>query len=191
MQNTFTLPQNYSKAFGIDLQKDKKLAIIVNVAAVVIAVVMFIPAINLVSVKSFYNLESPLKSMLNLLIIFGFMVIYMILHELVHGVCIKYFSKKKARYGFTGLYAFAGSDCYFNKKSYIIIALAPVVLWGAVLALLNVLLPIEYFWFVYLLQIINISGATGDLYVTMKFCRLPSDILVQDTGVAMTVFTKA
>ncbi len=191
MKNTFTLPNNYSKSLTIDLQKDKKLALLVNGLALIITIAMFIPAIILVPIGYFYNLDSPMKSLLNLLIIFVCMVLYLVLHEFVHGIGIKHFSKKKANYGFTGLYAFAGSDCYFNKKSYIIIALAPVVVWGVVFALLNIFMPIEYFWFAYILQIINISGAAGDIYVTLKFCRLPSDILVQDTGVAMSVFTKA
>jgi hypothetical protein len=41
---------------------------------------------------------------------------------------------------------------------------------------------------VYLIQMVNLSGAGGDIYVTFKFARLPRDILVRDTGVAMTVF---
>jgi hypothetical protein len=88
------------------------------------------------------------------------------------------------------MYAYAGSEAYFNKKSYIIIALAPVVIWGAVLGVLCAVLPQSWFWVVYLIQIGNISGAAGDFYVTFKFLKLPKDILVNDTGVAMTVYTK-
>jgi len=68
--------------------------------------------------------------------------------------------------------------------------LAPVVFWGIVLAVINVLVPLEWFWVVYFIQIINLSGAAGDLYVTVKFSRLPSDILVQDYGVGMTVYSR-
>ena len=41
----------------------------------------------------------------------------------------------------------------------------------------------------YFIQITNISGGAGDLYVTFKFSRMPSDILVQDSGVGMTVYS--
>lgn len=115
---------------------------------------------------------------------------YIVLHELVHGITMKYFGCKKVKYGFTGLYAYAGSDEYFYKKSYITIALAPIVVWGIVLAILNALVPIDYFWVVYFIQMCNISGAAGDIYVTAKFSKLPSDILVQDYGVGMTVYSK-
>jgi len=88
------------------------------------------------------------------------------------------------------MYAFAGSNDYYAKKPYIFIALAPVVLWGVVIALVNPFVSAYWFWVVYLLQVINLSGAAGDLFVTVKFSRLPKDILVKDHGVGMTVYSK-
>lgn len=76
------------------------------------------------------------------------------------------------------------------KKAYIFIALAPVVLWGIVLAVINAFVPEAWFWVVYLLQVINLSGAAGDLFVTVKFSRFPKDILVRDYGVGMTVYSE-
>ena len=102
---------------------------------------------------------------------------------------MKIFGTKKVKYGFTGMYAYAGSDDYYDKKSYIIIALAPIVVWGIVLAIINVLVPYEWFWVVYLIQLINLSGAAGDLFVTVRFSKMPKDILVRDYGVGMTVYS--
>ena len=96
----------------------------------------------------------------------------------------------KVKYGFTGIYAFAGSDDYYTKKSYIFIALAPVVVWGVILAVINAFVSETWFWIVYIIQISNISGAAGDLYVTVKFLKFPDDILVHDNGVSMEVFSK-
>jgi hypothetical protein len=108
----------------------------------------------------------------------------------VHGITMKLFGTKKVKYGFTGLYAFAGSDDYYDKMSYITIALAPIVFWGIVLLILNLTLGSEWFWVVYIIQIINVSGAAGDMYVTYRMTKLPQDVLVRDTGVAMTVYGK-
>ena len=116
-------------------------------------------------------------------------VVYMVLHELVHGITMKMCGTKKIKYGFTGVYAFAGSNDYYDKRSYIVIALAPIVVWGVVLLVLNLLVPVQWFWIVYWVQVSNISGAAGDLYVTYRFSRLPQDILVQDYGVGMTVYS--
>ena len=88
------------------------------------------------------------------------------------------------------MYAFAGSRDYDGKGAYVFIALAPIVFWGIVLAVINCLVPAEWFWVVYLIQVINLSGAAGDLFVTVRFSRLPGDILIQDSGVGMKVFSK-
>ncbi len=189
MNNRTTLPEGYRPILSLDLQKNKRQMIIVNIIGAVIAIVMLAVALPLVPISALFDMSSGLGAYaLRFGILLVGMVLYIILHELVHGIFMKALSGVKPRYGFTVIYAYAGSDAYFNKKSYILIALAPVVIWGAVLGVLNALVPTSWFWVVYLIQMVNLSGAGGDIYVTFKFSRLPRDILVRDTGVAMTVF---
>jgi hypothetical protein len=192
MKNTVSLPEGYSEEFGIDLQKNKKLMLLVNGIAIAIMIPMAFLGALAVPFDSFFDSDEiwymPLLKAS--VLILGY-IAYIVLHELVHGIFMKYFSGVKPKYGFTLMYAYAGSEAYFNKKSYIIIALAPVVIWGAVLGVLCAVLPQSWFWVVYLIQIGNISGAAGDFYVTARFLLLPRDILVRDTGVAMTVFAKS
>lgn len=189
MQNRLQLPPNYRCVLRIDLQKDKKLALLVNGLAIAIAVVLLIPGNMAVPITRLSDTDDGMGVYFaRLIVLLVGMVVYMVLHELVHGIFMRHYSKAKVRYGFTGLYAFAGSDAYYAKVPYIVIALAPVVVWGLVLAVLCAVVPQGWFWVAYLIQIINLSGAAGDLYVTVKFFSLPADILVQDTGTAMTVY---
>ena len=187
MKNCAQLPENYEELFSMDLTRDKKLFRLVNGLAIAIGVVMvFLPSIP---IKTLFDMSEGLGPYaLRFAVMLGGLFAYIVLHELVHGVCMKFFSGIKPRYGFSLGFAYAGSDAYFNKKSYIIIALAPVVLWGIVLAVLCNYVPENWFWVFYTIQITNISGAAGDFYVTWRFSKLPADILVNDTGVAMTVF---
>ena len=176
-----TLPYGYQEIFSLDLQNGKKAPMFVNMIALSIAVIMFVPM----------NFFMPLTRYLFFDMTKGFILAslsYIILHELVHGMTMKYFGCQKVKYGFIGLYAYAGSEDFFDKKSYIVIALAPVVLWGIVLLIINLLVSDEWIWIVYLIQITNISGAAGDFYVTAKFLKMPEDILVKDRGVSMTVY---
>ena len=69
-----------------------------------------------------------------------------------------------------------------------VIALAPLILWGAVLAVLERTLPDAWFWLIYLVQIANVSGSAGDVYCVVHLRRLPRDILIQDTGTRMRVY---
>ncbi len=115
----------------------------------------------------------------------------MVLHELTHAVVMKAVGAKKVIFGFTGMYAFAGSkEDYFDKISYRCIALAPLVTWGIIFGVLSVIVPREWFWIVWFLQAGNIGGAAGDIYVTAVLWHKSVSILVRDTGVDMTVFDK-
>lgn len=191
MKAVSTLPEGYKEIYSIDLKKDKKAAVLVNAIAIVIAVLLCVPMHFYVPITTLFDMQGGLGAyIMRFAALLLLMVVYMVLHELVHGAAMKLCGTKKVKYGFTGLYAFAGSADYYGKKAYIFIALAPVVLWGIVLAVINAFVPEAWFWVVYLLQVINLSGAAGDLFVTAKFSRFAKDILVKDYGVGMTVYSK-
>ena len=184
-----TLPNGYHPILSIDLQKDKKLALLVNGLGILITLAMILPVHFHHSIFTLFDISYGFGDYwLRVGVLLAGMIVYMILHELMHGVTMKAFGTKRVKYGFTGLYAFAGSEDYYKKIPYLVIALAPVVIWGVVLAVLNVVEPAEWFLVIYLIQVVNCSGAAGDLYVTFRFLRLPKDILVQDQGVGMTVY---
>jgi len=194
----FELPEGYREIKRVNLQKNVKLAGLLNVGAVVIMIALFFIAVQFVPFSFSIAAENLTSAVLNLAKVLQHLLgmllaifLYIAAHELVHGICIKKYSGKKAKYGFTGMYAYAGSDAYFNKRQYIVIALAPIVLFGLAFFLLTLLLPQEWFWYVYLLQMINLSGAVGDMYITGLMCRLPSDVLITDAGVEMVMYSRA
>lgn len=190
VENTFELPSEYSQIEVIDLLGNRRQLLLVNGFCLLIAAVMVFAVPLFYGLQFAFSIDNLWGFVLKLLVFVVAVVIYMVLHELVHGVFIKKFSGQRAKYGFGFGYAYAGSDCYFNKKSYIIIALSPVIFWGAVLVVLNLLVPSGWFWVVYGVQIINVSGAAGDYYVTHRMLRLPEDILVKDSGTKMLVYSK-
>lgn len=185
------LPDCYKEFYSVNLQKDKKIALLINGIALAIGILMFITMNCFVPISTLFSMELGIAAyairMLSIAVLSG---LYIVLHELVHGISMKLCGTKKVKYGFTGMYAFAGSDDYYGKKSYIFIALAPVVLWGIVLAVINFLVPNEWVWVIYFLQMFNITGAAGDFYVTVKFLRFPEDILIKDCGVSIVVYSE-
>ncbi|MGN1126831.1 MAG: DUF3267 domain-containing protein [Ruminococcus sp.] len=185
-----SLPAGYREIYSVNLQKDKKTALIVNIVALILMAIFVIIGWFIVPYSyTFHNDESIVTPLLKLIAVLAEMIVYLILHELVHGITMKHYGAKKVKYGFTGLYAFAGCEEYFSKKSYIVIALAPIVVWGIVLAVVCCFVPKSWFWVVYFIQIMNFSGAAGDLYVTCKFSKFPKDILINDTGLEMKVYS--
>ncbi len=190
MKSVESLPEGYTEIYSVDLQKDKKMALTVNLIGVAIAVLLVVPMCFVVPISKLFSMEKGmLDFFLRFLSLCILSILYLILHEAVHGIAMKLCGTKKVKYGFTGLYAFAGSEDYYDKKSYIFIALAPVIFWGIILAIVNPFVPVEWFWVIYFIQISNLSGAAGDIFVTVKFLRLPKDILVTDCGVSMKVYS--
>lgn len=178
------LPSDYKPIMSVDMQNNKKTAAIIIVINVLLTVIMVVPVLFVVPFDFFVK---------NHIGVFTFLLayfVYIILHELTHAAVMKMFGAKKVHFGFSGLYAYAGSNYYFDRKSYVMIALAPVLLFAVIFGAVNVFVPTSWFWAIYLLQVCNISGAAGDLYVTVRFSRLARDILVHDSGTAMTVFAK-
>lgn len=189
--NSFeVLPVGYKEILHIDLQKDKKLMLIVNGIAVLIMVLMLVVAAAIVPLTTLIDYEQPSELLYKMAVLGIGSLAYIILHEAVHGIFMRRYCTAKVKFGFTGMYAYAGSEGYYCRKHYITIALAPIVIWGIVLLVANLLVPVSWFYVIYFIQVTNISGAAGDLYVSRKMSKLPQDILVRDTGVAMTVFSR-
>ena len=191
MNSCVTLPEDYREIFKLDLQKDKRTALLVNGLALGIFALLLLAVVFFVPFYTLFDFTDLFGSFLKLGVLCLGTVVYTVLHEAVHGIFMRRFCEAKVKFGFTGLYAFAGSQGYYCKRHYIIIALAPIVVWGVVLAVVNALVPIGWFYVVFFIQAMNLSGAAGDLYVSAKMRKLPATILVQDTGVAMTVFDRA
>lgn len=185
------LPQGYRQILRVDLQKNKKQAYLVNGIAVAITIAMFLTGMAIVPMSNFFDVSNGLRPFfLRVLTLLCATAAYMLLHELVHLAVMKLCGTKKVKLGFSGGYFYAGSNDYYPKLPYFAIALAPVVLLGIVLFAANVAVNAQWFWVLYFIQITNISGAAGDIFVVLRFALLPADILVRDHGTSMRVYSQ-
>lgn len=121
----------------------------------------------------------------------GMQIAYIPLHELTHGAAMLALSGVRPRFGIKLPYAWCGSDVWFDKKSHIITALAPVILWGLLLQGPIVALPSRWFWPLWLVQLSNLSGSAGDIYCVYCLSRMGGDLLIQDTGTRMRVYRRS
>lgn len=181
------LPYGYREVRRVDLVNNRKEAVLINLLALLIAGAA--TAFGFVICPPFSEVQIDIFTVLGIVLLFVGIVAYMVLHEIVHGVFMKAFSGVKPRYGFTGFYAYAGSDALFDRTQYIIITLAPVFILGVVLAVLTAAFYETAFWYFYIVQIVNLSGAAGDLYVGWLIARAQSDVMVRDTGTDMSFYS--
>ena len=181
------LPEGYALFRTIDLAKNRKENAIVSALSLALLVVVFAFGF-LIREDTGAAGEEYLPVMAAGLVAF---FAYIVLHEAVHGIFMWYFSKQKPHFGISLQYAYAGSKAYFRKTPYLIIALAPVAVWGVVFLAAALLAPGIWFWLFWFLLAGNFSGAAGDLYVFWQVSRMQPDILVQDDGMAMRIYAPA
>ncbi len=142
------LPEGYCEILKLNLQKDKKTALLVNGLALLIMAAMLIPVLFLVPAAPLFDLSDPPLYFLRWGVLLAGAIAYIILHEWTHGFAMGRYGTSRVKYGFTGLYAYAGSGDYFPKRAYIVIALSPLVLWGILLFILLLLVPEDWFWII-------------------------------------------
>ena len=189
MKSLNELPHGYISKLHISMQNDKRTMLTINIIGIVITVLMiiimnaFVPLVQLIDGMRISDLL-----IMTSVLIFSY-IAYIVLHELTHAAVMKAVGGGKVRFGFTGMYAFAGStEDFFDKAAYRLIALAPLFVWGIVFAVLQAALPLSWSWVIWMLQVGNVGGSAGDVYVTLKLMRMPSTILINDTGLEVTVY---
>ena len=187
-----SLPLGYSCFAKTDLRRNPKFAFVINLAALLIGVGMFIIMNKFVPARTYYDPTiGKIGNNFRKIVLITALVLYIVVHELTHGLAMKYVGAKHVHFGFTGLYAYASCNDFIAKKDYIVIALAPLALWGAVFLLGCLLtnqtwLMLLFYW----LQTVNVAGAAGDVFIALKMRNYPQDTLVQDEGTTMCFFSK-
>ena len=119
----------------------------------------------------------------NYLIVFILIILYLMLHELLHG--IGYFiggtKRKNITYGIElekGIF-YAMAYQKLTKKNILISLQMPFMVIGVITYIIGLIFNIPL---LVLLSIVNISGASMDLAMFFYFLRLPKDFTYSETG---------
>lgn len=183
------LPESYELYDRLDLARDRKAIKLIVIWTLLIIVGMVVPMLFVHPVSHAFDMPASKILFCVVAMIVG-IIVYTLLHEGVHGMFIKLFTGENPTFGMEikkGM-AYAGSGWFFKKVPYIIIALAPLTIWGIVLALFLKDVDESYFWFLYAVQIFNVTGSAGDIYVSCMIAGMPKEVLVCDSGIAMDFY---
>ena len=188
------LPPGYREKTKIDLKGNKKTAVILNVVSILIGLGMAVVTLLYAPLTLFENMGGAFTTLLYMIlkvvVTMGGLILYISAHERIHGLFIKKFSGTEPTYGLSGAYAYAGSTAFFQKTHYIIIALAPFFLLGILLGAVTFFLPEGWFWYVYIIQILNVAGSVGDFYVVLRVMFQPKTVRIQDGGTETTIYVQ-
>ena len=186
--NYRTLPKGYRYAGTMDFARDRKKMLALVKLSVVLIVVPVLAALPFVPIPPSWRLMASRWWCWPAL--FAALIVYIPLHELTHGVAMFALSGVRPSYGVRLPYAYCGSTVWFDRRSHVITALAPVVFWGVALQVAIALLPQAWFWPLWIIQISNLSGSAGDIWTAWALIRMEGDLLIQDTGVRMRIYRK-
>lgn len=180
----------YKECTRIDLVKNKKEALLVNIYGIIIMVIMavFIPLLIMGGIIEF-NLETTFPLFFIVLLIS--LILYIPLHEIVHGIVLKKYTDEKLSFGWKLVYAYCGSkEAVVDRNEYYAVALAPLLVFSVVFISLMVLNPsLSLVW--YVMEMMNVSGSVGDIYVSIKLRKEKSrDILITDSGTNMSFWSR-
>ena len=183
--NHRTLPKGYRYAGTLDFMRNLAQLKAVVILSLALIAVSTLAGLLIAPVELSWRLMASRWVLWPAL--FAALILYIPLHELTHGVAMFALSGVKPKYGLKLPYAYCGSTAWFDRKSHVITALAPVVLWGVGLLVAALRVPREWFWFFWVVQISNLSGSAGDIVCVWLLLRMKGDLLIQDTGVRMRI----
>jgi len=189
--STKTLPEGYVQSGEVNLKKNKRLAITLNIVA------LFVGILSFFLLSSFAVLVRP--SLMNLsgatitagvwAVMLGLVVLLMTIHESVHGFFFWVFTRSRPVFAFRLFYAYAGApDWYIPTRQFMIVALGPLVIIGAVGILLMLLVPESWVLFIAFMVALNTGGSAGDLLVFTRIFKVSPTCLANDTGDIFTFY---
>jgi hypothetical protein len=194
---TQILPESHREFGSLDLARNTRVALILNLAALPMFLVFgwsFMIVAQLLRpdiVSRFHYLNLSLSPVNSFLLFVGVILGMMIIHEAVHGLFFWHFTRSRPVFGLKLLFAYAGAPgWYIPRNQYIVVGLAPLILMttaGFFLIALMTLPLAQLFLFGITM---NASGAVGDLYVSAWVLLRSPEALIEDTGVGFTIFER-
>lgn len=182
------LPEGYKLKKRVDLVKNRKHLRSVTIISLILAVCALLAGFYIAPEQPPFDWFMLFQQVL--LGVSG-LIVYIAGHEAVHGALMWLISRKKPRFGFKLIYAYAASSAYFDKTSYLLIAVAPIMLWTAFLTGMALEQSAVFFWPIWAVQIMNWRGSAGDVYMLAQVLAVPGDVLVHDDGASMTFWCPA
>lgn len=194
MENYYReLPEGYREARVVDA-KAKKTSVILTLSSIALTALAFVPIAVFCDFEVVFNALKEKTAVVPYFVFLFSMVIYVILHELIHGAAYKALTHQKLTFGFTLTVAFCGvPDVYTSRKTALIALLAPFVTFTVIFIPLLVWLHgvnMVFYAFAGILFAIHFGGCIGDLYMTalLLFRYKDPRTLMNDTGPKQTIY---
>lgn len=183
------LPEGYREVFVVDAT-DRKTIIRFNIACLVITIACIVSAFIVIRPKNFLEEYTFTRNIIFIIV----MILYIVFHELVHGIAYKALTGEKLKFGITLSVAYCGvPHIYVYRKTALISLLAPLItftiLFGVAAFCFTNKWDVFYVW---ILMGFHIGGCLGDMYDIILYLFKLKDptTLMRDTGPKQVFYQK-
>ena len=183
-------PEGFKNKKTIDLRADKKLWLSINGAALAAAAALVLLGCLYEPVTRFFDAAGAWRLLLRFALLLVGMGVYFFLNEYIRRFMIEKVTGKAALVVREKRCVFTAPARCLTVKEYLKISFAPVLALGALLLLLMLILPAKLFWQVYIIQIINLAGAAGDVYTAYMLLKMKKDVQIEDDVTSITIWSK-
>ena len=186
------LPRNYLRIAVIEPGADKRLSRRLDLVSLGIAAVMAGVGRLFVPFSAFFYVRAVTRAdVLRVGALIPALLAYTLLYTLLRGIILRRIGGMKPGFGVSRLAPFVSSGAYLDKKEFSAAALLPPAVFAVIYFILGLALPIRWFWFMYILQMINVTGAVWDVYTVKRSREYGDDLLICDGGTCTEFFAKA
>lgn len=177
--------KDYIEFKSLDWEKIK-IPNILNISTFILIVISVLIGQNYVSLIEL--LDSIKQMPLLILLIPLLILVYIILHEFIHGILMKYYSGISPVYGFSGPFIFVRSEAIFDKHAYIFITLAPMLFLGMISAVLSFIVSGTWVWLTIFVWIINLYASRGDVQAIILLKDYSCTYGIKDNGDSLQIY---
>jgi len=124
------------------------------------------------------------------LIMLGSTAVAILVHELIHGMFFWIYSRSRPKFGLRSGYAYAAAPgWFFPRRQYLVIALAPLVLLSILGMVLVAVASAGALYAILFGMVANAAGAVGDMWIAFLVIRERREIVIEDLGDGMNLYT--
>jgi hypothetical protein len=201
VQPTQTLPSEYVHTGTLDITKDARMMVGLNVLGLILLVLggwFFFVAITALRPQDAYGQFSVLfsanlvETLLFVGAVLALTVLHVMIHEAIHGIFFWKYTRTRPLFAFRWTHAYAAAPAwYLPRNQYLITALAPLVVITLLGLLLAWVVPASWLLPLWFILTSNAGGSVGDMWVAGWLLLQPVSCLANDRGDAVSLYNRA
>ncbi len=174
----------------VDLDSDKRLRIKLCTATGIAAAVIIALGCLIKNISLLFDAPGFFALLGRFILIMLIITVCLVGQEYLKCFVLGKLTSKPARVVRDRMSARIEYKCWLDKKSYIIMSLAPAAAECLLLLVFMLILPAKLFWQCYAVFTVVLAGAAGDAYIAYRLLREKRDVRVKNEEYKILIATE-